>query len=394
MRGGVVQTGAQRCAARRGAFVEGYGRGGVQVVYKKLLNGVPTFVDLMDAQPSLAKGLEALLQYDGDDLADVFCRSFEAEFDVLDTVRPLASGQCTAVQAPPDHAVPRAPRPLGSAWPGAIAVPSSCGCICTPLSYACTGRRPARADAQTTDICTSGTTGAVDHGRLDVATVAGRHALCELQKVKVELTNGGSDVPVTKHNRQEFVNLFVDWCEACGHGHLRLSRTAASLPAVCGWRCDCGVQFCLCHDTCCATLRYLNQSISDVFEEFKAGFYSVASGSSLVLFNAHELELLVCGLPHLDFGELERATAYEGYTGQDATIQNLWRIVHSFSLEEKKRFLSFVTGCNRAPMGYVSLARGSGRHHTWLVQWTVRSMCASTHNMYTSCAGASVSSEC
>lgn len=59
----------------------------VQVLYKKLLNGVPTFVDLMDAQPSLAKGLQALLQYDGDDVQDVFCRTFEAEFDVLDTVR-------------------------------------------------------------------------------------------------------------------------------------------------------------------------------------------------------------------------------------------------------------------------------------------------------------------
>lgn len=98
-------------------------------------------------------------------------------------------------------------------------------------------------------------------------------------------------------------------------------------------------------------LRYLNKSICDVFEEFKAGFYSVASGSSLVLFNAHELELLVCGLPHLDFAELERAAAYEGYSAQHTTIQSFWRTVHSFSLEEKKRFLSFVTGCNRAPMG-------------------------------------------
>eukprot|EP00892_Ulva_mutabilis_P004770 jgi/Ulvmu1/2665/UM014_0121.1 len=181
------------------------------VVYKKLLNGVPMFVDLMDAQPSLAKGLQALLQYDGDDVEDVFCRTFEAEFDVLDT------------------------------------------------------------------------------------------------KMTVELTEGGSEMPVTKRNRQEFVNLFVDW--------------------------------------------YLNKSIADVFEEFKAGFYSVASGSSLVLFNANELELLVCGLPHLDFAELERATVYEGYTAQDPTIKNCWKIVHSFSLEEKKRFLSFVTGCNRAPMG-------------------------------------------
>lgn len=44
-----------------------------------------------------------------------------------------------------------------------------------------------------------------------------------MQTVKVELKEGGSDIPVTKHNRQEFVNLFVDWCApicstTCGPG--------------------------------------------------------------------------------------------------------------------------------------------------------------------------------
>jgi hypothetical protein len=57
-----------------------------QVTYKKLLNGTPTFEDLQDAQPSLAKGLQALLDYDGDDVADVFCRTFEVEYRFFDTV--------------------------------------------------------------------------------------------------------------------------------------------------------------------------------------------------------------------------------------------------------------------------------------------------------------------
>lgn len=122
--------------------------------------------------------------------------------------------------------------------------------------------------------------------------------------------------------------------------------------------------------------RYLNKSISDVFEEFKAGFYSVASGSSLVLFNPNELELLVCGLPHLNFGELERAAAYEGYTPQHATVQSFWRTVHAFSLEEKKRFLSFVTGCNRAPMGCAS--RPGVPLHCSQCAWRVTIWCFAT----------------
>lgn len=134
------------------------------------------------------------------------------------------------------------------------------------------------------------------------------YAASAVQTRTVELKPGGSQVPVTKHNRTEFVDLLVDW--------------------------------------------YLNKSVAEAFEEFKTGFYSVASGSSLVLFNHHELELLVCGLPHLDFHALESAAAYEGgYSESHPAIRMFWDIVHAFTLEQKKSFLSFVTGCNRAPMG-------------------------------------------
>lgn len=124
----------------------------------------------------------------------------------------------------------------------------------------------------------------------------------------VELKPGGSSIAVTKHNKTEFVDLLVDW--------------------------------------------YLNKSVAGAFEEFKNGFYSVASGSSLVLFNHQELELLICGLPHLDFHALETAAVYEGgYTATHPSIKQFWEILHTFTLEQKKSFLGFVTGCNRAPMG-------------------------------------------
>jgi ubiquitin-protein ligase E3 A len=123
-----------------------------------------------------------------------------------------------------------------------------------------------------------------------------------------ELIPGGSEIPVTQHNRQEFVDLMVDW--------------------------------------------YLSKSVETPFNEFKAGFYSVASGSSLVLFNHHEMELLVCGLPHLDFNALEKAAIYEGgYSSEHPAVKRFWGLLHSLSLEQKKRFLMFVTGSDRAPMG-------------------------------------------
>eukprot|EP01018_Ginkgo_biloba_P007846 Gb_36705 [translate_table: standard] len=47
-----------------------------RVVYKKLLGKQPTFEDLAEVNPGLAKGLEQLLQFEGD-VEEVFCRSFQ-----------------------------------------------------------------------------------------------------------------------------------------------------------------------------------------------------------------------------------------------------------------------------------------------------------------------------
>lgn len=65
----------------------------MQVAYKKLLNGQPTLEDLEDANPTLASGLKALLAYDGEDVAEVFCRTFEVEYKVFDTVRTALTGR-------------------------------------------------------------------------------------------------------------------------------------------------------------------------------------------------------------------------------------------------------------------------------------------------------------
>lgn len=66
----------------------------VQVVYKKLLNGTVTLEDLHDAHPTLARGLQSLLNYDGDDVEVVFCRTFEVEYQVLDMVRCCQATLC------------------------------------------------------------------------------------------------------------------------------------------------------------------------------------------------------------------------------------------------------------------------------------------------------------
>ncbi|KAK9794902.1 hypothetical protein WJX73_001812 [Symbiochloris irregularis] len=123
-----------------------------------------------------------------------------------------------------------------------------------------------------------------------------------------QLLPDGSKVPVTSTNRRQYVQLYMEWV--------------------------------------------LNQSVATPFDAFCRGFLQVCGGHALSMFRHEELELLVCGLPHLDFEGLQRAARYEGgFHGQHPTILGLWSIIHSLTLEQKKRFLFFCTGCDRAPVG-------------------------------------------
>jgi ubiquitin-protein ligase E3 A len=64
-----------------------------------------------------------------------------------------------------------------------------------------------------------------------------------------------------------------------------------------------------------------------------------------------ELELIICGTQMLDFVELEKSSKYEdGYDKDSITIRHLWEVIHSLTDEEKKKFLFFLTGCDRAPI--------------------------------------------
>lgn len=64
-----------------------------------------------------------------------------------------------------------------------------------------------------------------------------------------------------------------------------------------------------------------------------------------------ELELIICGSQVLDLVELEKSARYQdGFEESSETIKHFWEVVHSFSQEEKKKFLSFLTGCDRAPI--------------------------------------------
>lgn len=106
-------------------------------------------------------------------------------------------------------------------------------------------------------------------------------------------------------------------------------------------------------------------------------------GTSIALLRPEELELLVCGTPHLNFHELEEVARYEGcvfgrrlvrvcsigvrppplihsnsttrdgsgYDAKHPVVRGLWETVHEMDLESQRKLLMFVTGSFKAPIG-------------------------------------------
>jgi hypothetical protein len=80
----------------------------------------------------------------------------------------------------------------------------------------------------------------------------------------VDLKENGGEIAVTAANRQEYVDLYVDYL--------------------------------------------INRSVEPQFEAFQRRFLKVCGGAALDMFTAEDLELLICGNPVLDFDALKEGT--------------------------------------------------------------------------------------
>ncbi|XP_058829831.1 probable E3 ubiquitin-protein ligase HERC4 isoform X2 [Topomyia yanbarensis] len=123
----------------------------------------------------------------------------------------------------------------------------------------------------------------------------------------IQLKPGGESIRVTQENKEEFVQLYVDY--------------------------------------------KLNKSVAKSFKQFYDGFMKVCGGRVLKLFEAQELMSVVIGNEEYDWLALEEQAEYKnGYKSSDQTIRWFWEVFHELPLEEKKNFLLFLTGCDRIPI--------------------------------------------
>jgi hypothetical protein len=88
------------------------------------------------------------------------------------------------------------------------------------------------------------------------------------------------------------------------------------------------------------------------FDAFLKGFTEVIKKESVLLFDPHELELLISGVTDLSVDDWRKHTAYRnGYSDKHNNIEMFWTIVGGFTKEQRARLLQFVTGTSNLPMG-------------------------------------------
>ena len=139
----------------------------------------------------------------------------------------------------------------------------------------------------------------------------------------VDLCENGRNVPVTEENKQEYVQLMVEY------------RLTGSIQAQ------------------------LEQFLKGMFPIFKwhshsanqtPGFHDIVPPELISIFNEQELELLISGLPDIDVDDWKNHTEYHNYQTSSPQIQWFWRAVRSFDKEERAKLLQFVTGTSKVPL--------------------------------------------
>ncbi|XP_014677310.1 PREDICTED: probable E3 ubiquitin-protein ligase HERC4 [Priapulus caudatus] len=106
-------------------------------------------------------------------------------------------------------------------------------------------------------------------------------------------------------------------------------------------------------------------------EELNRNIVSPSGNQEILkLFQPEELMAMMVGNENYDWEELEKGASYKDeYSSSHPTIKMFWEVFHELTVEEKKKFLLFLTGCDRIPIlgmksikMYIQPVRG-GEHY-------------------------------
>nr|GEV27630.1 E3 ubiquitin-protein ligase UPL1-like [Tanacetum cinerariifolium] len=105
----------------------------------------------------------------------------------------------------------------------------------------------------------------------------------------------------------------------------------------------------------------LTNAIRPQINSFLEGLNELIPRGLISIFNDKELELLISGLPEIDFDDLKVNTEYTGYTVGTKVVIWFGEVVKAFNKEDRARLLQFVTGTSEIPLeGFKALQGISG----------------------------------
>jgi len=106
-------------------------------------------------------------------------------------------------------------------------------------------------------------------------------------------------------------------------------------------------------------------------EALVQGFLDVVDRKHVQLFDARELELVLCGTVEIDVADWKKHTDYRsGYHAQHPVIQWFWQAVDRFDNEQKLKLLQFVTGTSSIPHeGFAALRGSNGPRKFCIERW-------------------------
>jgi hypothetical protein len=83
--------------------------------------------------------------------------------------------------------------------------------------------------------------------------------------------------------------------------------------------------------------------------EIRKGMSAVIPLDILNLLSWSQVESLVCGAPTWDVERVRSNTHYEGYSASDRVVEDFWKVVNEFTIQQKVLFLRFSWGRSRLP---------------------------------------------
>lgn len=99
-------------------------------------------------------------------------------------------------------------------------------------------------------------------------------------------------------------------------------------------------------------LTYYANAKAPQLEAIRAGFQRFVPHEFLLDFTPEELEELVCGNSEISLPDLKENVEYAGdFTESSPTIKMFWEVVASFSGDDLKLLVQFVTGTSKVPIG-------------------------------------------